>query len=230
MQAKEIHVHISPEQLRLDSFRLATSVISFDFRPTNVLALMRGGGAIAMYVHEMLSRVYKCRLGFDAITTKRTKRVDGNGIMTDDEGNTLYDIEVPNAALASITAPWTSETRLLIVDDIFDTGSTMDEVIEVLVRLGVKPYQIRIATIDYKPDKNLTSRMPDYYVNERAANIWVSYPHEISDVADSDIASVFGETICELVTTCTDLTTIRNEETELVAKCRHLCGYDSGTA
>ena len=71
------------------------------------------------------------------------------------------------------------DDRLLIVDDVFDTGKSIEAVIQHLqskARLNT-PEDIRIAVPYYKPKRNLTSRIPDYYLHETEQ--WLKFPHSL---------------------------------------------------
>jgi hypoxanthine phosphoribosyltransferase len=69
--------------------------------------------------------------------------------------------------------------KLLIVDDVFDTGKSIEAVIE---RLRVKarlntPDDIRVAVPYYKPTRNLTNRQPDYFLHK--TDQWLKFPHSL---------------------------------------------------
>ncbi len=72
-----------------------------------------------------------------------------------------------------------SHHSLLIVDDVYSTGSSVKAVIEQLARKTRRnlPKDIRIATVWFRPtDKTL--RTPDYYVHETSD--WLALPYELS--------------------------------------------------
>ena len=80
------------------------------------------------------------------------------------------------------------EDNLLIVDDVFDTGLTIQAVIEHLqqkARLNT-PHDIRVAVPYYKPSRNLTAREPDYYLHETAS--WLKYPHSLEGLSIEEVA------------------------------------------
>lgn len=184
----EVKIYVTPDKLRLDSFKLAVNVVAGDFRPNQVLVLLRGAASIGNYVHELLSRVYGFKLGYSVAITSRIPITDG------------YYVNIQ-----ALLPQFTTDTRLLIIDDIFDTGSTIDEMIRYLGRVGLNESCIRTAVVDYKPGKNTTQRLPDYYVNESPNDTWIVYPHEISDVTDDAIPNVFGMDVANLLLVCDDL-------------------------
>ena len=76
---------------------------------------------------------------------------------------------------------------LLIVDDVFDSGRSVEALIkqiEVLMRLNT-PKEIRIATPWYKPANNKTDIVPDYFVNE--SDEWLVFPHELAGLSKEEI-------------------------------------------
>jgi hypoxanthine phosphoribosyltransferase len=79
------------------------------------------------------------------------------------------------------------EDGLLIVDDVFDTGSSIKAILETLkakMRRNM-PRDIRIATAWFKPKYNLTDIVPDYYINE--TDQWLVFPHELEGLTREEI-------------------------------------------
>jgi hypoxanthine phosphoribosyltransferase len=73
-----------------------------------------------------------------------------------------------------ITHPLTIDVKgkkVLIVDDVSDSGKSLIVAKEYIEKLGAK--EVRIATLHYKPR---SSFKPDYYVGETDA--WIVYPWE----------------------------------------------------
>ena len=68
--------------------------------------------------------------------------------------------------------PITSK-RVLIVDDVSDSGSTLSEAVKITKKL--KPKKIITATLFYKPR---TKFIPDYYTKMFADDIWIVHPWE----------------------------------------------------
>ena len=80
------------------------------------------------------------------------------------------------------------DDNLLIVDDVFDTGLTIEAVIAHLTektRLNT-PREIRVAVPYYKPSRNQTQREPDYYLHETQE--WLKYPHSLEGLSQEEIA------------------------------------------
>lgn len=82
-----------------------------------------------------------------------------------------------------------AHNSLLIVDDVFDSGRSIDAVIAQLTARTRRntPHQIRVATPWYKPGNNATSRVPDFYLHE--TDSWLVFPHEINGLIEQEIQS-----------------------------------------
>ena len=79
-----------------------------------------------------------------------------------------------------------SHHAMLIVDDVYSTGSSVKAVINQLTRKTRRnlPKDIRIATVWYRPtDKTLLT--PDYYVHETSD--WLVLPYEMSGISLQDL-------------------------------------------
>ncbi len=70
--------------------------------------------------------------------------------------------------------PLVTGKRILVVDDVWDSGSTSVTVAERLSRAGAFP---DIAVLHYKPERSYyPERKPDYYVEQTSD--WIIYPWE----------------------------------------------------
>ncbi len=75
---------------------------------------------------------------------------------------------------------------MLIVDDVYSTGSSVNAVIETLSRKTRRnlPQEIRIATVWYRPTER-TIRPPDYFVHETSD--WLILPYELSGLSINEL-------------------------------------------
>jgi hypoxanthine phosphoribosyltransferase len=169
-------VYLTAQQLLEDSFQLGANVVASGFRPTMMIAIWRGGAPVGVAVQEFLAY---CGIETDHIAIRTS----------------LYKPEIDNRAseirihgMNYLIKKVCHEDRLLIVDDVFDTGSTIDAVIRYIedkTRLNL-PQEIRVAVPYFKPTRNVTNRVPDYYLHETEQ--WLKYPHSLEGLSPTDIA------------------------------------------
>jgi len=79
---------------------------------------------------------------------------------------------------------------VLIVDDVFDTGNTIKAVVdEIRDRArGNTPKEIRVAVPWFKPTRNETDMVPDFYLKETAE--WLVFPHELDALTPEEMQEV----------------------------------------
>ena len=166
--------HISAEELLEDSFRLGVQILDSGFKPTYIIGIWRGGSPPGIAVQELLD-FFGVSADHIAIRTSSYTGIDERSDNVRVHG-LHYIIENANA-----------EDALLIVDDVFDSGSSIAATIEHIHRLCRRnaPHDIRVATVYYKPRKNITQRVPDYFVNE--TDKWLVFPHELAGLTEEDI-------------------------------------------
>jgi len=76
---------------------------------------------------------------------------------------------------------------LLIVDDVFDSGRSVDALIKEIKkqsRLNT-PGDIRVACTYYKPSMCAVDIIPDYYVHK--SDEWLVFPHELDGLTNEEI-------------------------------------------
>ncbi|MFK7830330.1 MAG: phosphoribosyltransferase [Congregibacter sp.] len=168
-------VYLSAQQLLEDSFRLGAEVVVSGFRPTMMIAIWRGGAPVGVAVQEYLAY---CGIHSDhiSIRTSSYTGIDGRSSDIRIHGMNYLIKKVQHA------------DSLLIVDDVFDTGRTIDAVIRYLedkARLNM-PHDVRVAVPYFKPTRNLTQRVPDYYLHETEQ--WLKYPHSLEGLSVEEVA------------------------------------------
>lgn len=167
--------YLSAQQLLEDSFRLGANIIADGFAPTIMIAIWRGGVPMGIAIQELLAW-YGIETDHIAIRTSSYTGIDG------------HSHEIRIHGMNYLVKNCTHEDRLLIVDDVFDTGLTIEAVIahlEAKARLNT-PHEIRVAVPYYKPSRNQTARVPDYYLHETAQ--WLKYPHSLEGLSVEEVA------------------------------------------
>ncbi len=171
MSAKQ---YITAQQLLDDAFQLGLQIIESGFRPDFIVGIWRGGTPVGVAVQELLDY---CGIKTDhiAIRTslytgieKRKHRVRVHGL---------------NYVVKNIN----NDNALLIIDDVYDTGRSIQAVIEHLEKACRRnmPSEIKVGTAYFKPKQNRTERVPDYYVHDTEQ--WLVFPHELDGLTSAEI-------------------------------------------
>jgi len=164
---------LSAKGLLEDSFRLGLRVLEDGFKPTMIIAIWRGGTPVGMAVQEIMAY---CGVGSDhiAIRTSSYVGVDQRGAVA---------VHGLNYIIKKIC----HDDRVLIVDDVFDTGNTIVAVIDELSKRARDntPEDMRIAVPWYKPSRNETQIEPDYFIHETAE--WLVFPHELDALTPEEL-------------------------------------------
>ena len=164
---------IGASQLLEDSYNLAWSIFESGYRPNYIIGVWSGGSPIGIAVQELLDVL---GIESDHIAI-RTSYYSGLG-------ETKDSVEV--YGLSYMIKKLESEDSLLIVDDVFDTGKSIDQIITDLKAACKKNTpEIRIATPYFKPSQNKTDRKPDYYLHE--TDKWLVFPHELEGLTYDEI-------------------------------------------
>lgn len=165
---------LSADDLLADSFRLARLVLESDFRPTHIVGIWRGGTPVGIAVQELLE-YHGMDTDHIAIRTASYTGID------------RQDAEVRVYSLGYLIDTLSPEDRLLVVDDVFDSGRSIDAFLrelELRCRCNM-PREVRIATVYYKPKRNRTTLAPDFYVHQ--TDEWLVFPHELCGLTVEEI-------------------------------------------
>ncbi|EED32319.1 phosphoribosyltransferase [gamma proteobacterium NOR5-3] len=174
-------IFVEEESLLQDAYRLAVAVYDSDFRPDFIVGIWRGGSTVGIYVQECLQY-----LGV---------KTDHIAIRTSYRGMQSYlkNVENPEGirvhGLQYLYESMNANDNLLIVDDVFSSGQNVEAVIQRLESKTKRnmPRDVRIAVPYYKPAKNRTGRVPDYYLHE--TDDWLVLPYEITGLSEAEIAA-----------------------------------------
>ncbi len=138
-----------------------------------IIAIWRGGTPVGLAVQEVMAY---CGVESDhiAIRTSSYVGVDQRGA-------------VAVHGLNYIVKKICHDDRVLIVDDVFDTGNTIVAVIDELKKRARDntPEDIRVAVPWFKPERNETAITPDYYNQETSE--WLVFPHELDALTPEEL-------------------------------------------
>ena len=170
------------QDVLLDAYRLGVQIFNAGFRPTFIVGLWRGGSTVGIAVQE-------CLQALDIETDHISIRTSYSGV-----ANYQEMIDNPKDAIRVHGTQYLLESlcktdSLLIVDDVFSTGLSIDAVIQRLqARLKRNmPDEVRVASLWYKPKQNRTRRQPDFFVHE--SDSWLVLPYELCGLTNEELGA-----------------------------------------
>ena len=153
---------VSWEQYHQTVEKLAIQIEQSKYKPTILVGIMRGAAPMI----DVLSRIFKLKCAYLAVES-----YSGKG-MEDEQGNIIFSREM------SSIAP-NMGGRILLCDDLSDTGITFNKSIDWLKKyepIKNKIEDIKTATL-WKKKKSTFN--PDYCAVKLQDNPWIVQPFEI---------------------------------------------------
>lgn len=190
---------ITHDVIRDSALKLAYKMYKEDgFIPDVIYVSLRGG----VYMANVFSEFYKM------VCSKEKRRpVLYAAVVARSRSS-----QIPGEETKVFVDGWTyspdylrSGDKVLIVDDIFDTGNTVNKLASVIMDKGIDRKDIKIAVYDYKVpvykyDKQKPLPIqPDYYCRKHVLNspedeTWIHYLcHEYEGLQDDEIDSVYQD-------------------------------------
>jgi len=177
---------ISSQEILTDSLRVGKKIYDSGFEPTFLIALWRGGTPLGMGITEYLNYKGKSIENHFAISTRAYNHDKLKG-------------SVNIFGLREVAEKIQPNDRILIVDDLIDTGTTIKAVLQELKEIcgqNMPPSEnVKIATIYCKPKKS--DLRPDFYLHETDA--WLVFPHEIEGLTQEEIVQMMGQEIANIL-------------------------------
>ena len=165
--------YINAQELMEDSIRLGIKILKSGFRPNFIVGVWRGGTPVGIVVQELLD-FYGVETDHIAIRTSSYSAIGER------------EAEVRVHGLSYLIKNINAEDKLLIVDDVHDTGLSIEAIIANLqLKTRKNTPQIRVATMYYKPSNNKTDRAPNYFLHETER--WLVFPHELDGLTLEEI-------------------------------------------
>ena len=153
---------VSWEQYHQTVEKLAIKIEESNYKPTILVGIMRGAAPMI----DVLSRIFKLKCAYLAVESYSGKGIE------DEQGNIVFSREM------SSIAP-NMGGRILLCDDLSDTGITFNKSIDWLKKYGPikdKIEDIKTATL-WKKQKSTFD--PDYCAVKLQDNPWIVQPFEV---------------------------------------------------
>lgn len=177
-------VFLPYDKVRNDALKLAKRIYDDDFSPDVIYVPLRGGAYMGNVISEFFKIVHVGRRpvfyaavvarSYTDVHTNHQVRVDG----------WTYDPEHLRTG-----------DRILFVDDIFDTGRTINYLVETILEKGLPKEDVRVAVHDYKRVHYRAPLpiQPDYWchlmeVRSPDDDTWIHYmSHELVGLSDQEV-------------------------------------------
>lgn len=164
---------------------LARKLYDENYTPDIIYTSMRGGAYLGNVISEFFKIVYKDKkkILYSTVVAHSYSGVHENSRIT------LDGWTYPPEKLSH-------EDKILLVDDIFDSGETVNFLVQDLIRTGLKRENIKVAVHDYKyfhNKKNQLEIQPDYWCRKHDIfgeedNLWIHYmSHELVGLTEKEL-------------------------------------------
>jgi len=182
--------------VRDNALKLAHRIYSEGFMPDVIYVSLRGGA----YLGNVISEYFK-------IVRKETRPVYYAAVVA----RSYTDVAKANQVRVD---GWTYSPdhlrvgdRILLIDDIFDSGRTINHLAQIIIDKGIPRNDLKIAVHDYKyfyDKKEQLAIQPDFWCRKHEAsvndeNTWIHYmSHELMGLTETELESNYYKRDSEL--------------------------------
>ena len=164
---------IKANELLEDSFNLAWKIYESGYKPNYIVGVWRGGAPVGIAVQEFLN-VLGVKSDHIAIRTSYYSGIDKRSDKVQ-----VYGLNYVINKVKSVD-------KLLVVDDVHDTGNSINQIIlDLNEACATNTPEIKVATPYFKPGKNQTDRQPDFFIHK--TDKWLIFPHELEGLTLEEI-------------------------------------------
>lgn len=154
---------LSYDDINRTTINMALQIVSSGFKPRLIIPIVRGGVIPAAFLYAGLSRLPNINMSGWEIMTIFAKSYSGQ------DQSPRMSLDIP----AHVRAQINKGGDILIVDDIYDTGTTIS-MVNYNLRDSRRKADIRIATLLTK-DENGPDYFGEYLINKEE---WIHFPWE----------------------------------------------------
>lgn len=175
--------------VRNNAIKLANRIYQDGFVPDVIYVPLRGGAYLGNVISEFFKIVQhgKRPVFYAAVVARSYTDVQENSNIIVD--GWTYDPKYLRTG-----------DKILFIDDIFDSGKTINYLVNIILSEGIKRDDIKIAVHDYKIftfDKDHLPIHPDYYCNKHLIDspdedIWIHYmSHELQGLSKDELEEYY---------------------------------------
>jgi hypoxanthine phosphoribosyltransferase len=177
------------DDARNNALKLAYRIAKDGFVPDVIYVLLRGGA----YLGNVLSEYFK-------VIRKGQRPVFYAAVVA----RSYTDIRTQEKVMVD---GWTyspehlrSGDRILVVDDIFDSGRTINHLVDIIMQKGIPREDIKVAVHDYKVVRYHNDQMPvqpDYFCRKHVIDrpeddVWIHYlSHELVGLSSEELEKYY---------------------------------------
>ncbi len=179
---------LTSDLIRNNTLKMAHKIVNDGFMPDIIYVSLRGGAYVANVLSEYFKLYRNDRPVLFAAVVARS--------YTDIRENSKVMIDGWTYSPDHLRAG----DKILLVDDIFDTGKTINHLAEVIIDKGVPRKDVKVAVHDYKYFTNQKDQLPiqpDYWCRKfempnRENDNWLHYlNHELVGLTPSELENYY---------------------------------------
>lgn len=184
------------DTVRNNALMMAYRIHKEGFVPDIIYVLLRGGA----YIGNVISEYFK-------IIRRKSRPVYYAAVVARSYTNIMQHERVMVDGWTYSPEYLRNGDKVLIVDDIFDSGRTINHLTEIILEKGIPRKDIKVAVHDYKEftyKKDQLPIHPDYYcrkhiVDSKQNDIWIHYmSHELVGLSEKEIETNYSTLAPEL--------------------------------
>ncbi len=179
---------VTSDLIRNNTLKMAHKIVNDGFIPDIIYVSLRGGAYVANVMSEYFKLLKTDRpVLFAAVVARSYSDIRENSKVMIDGWTYSPDHLRPG-------------DKVLIVDDIFDTGKTINHLVEVIIDKGVPRKDVKVAVHDYKYFTEQEEQLPiqpDYWCRKfesanRENDNWLHYlNHELVGLTDAELEEYY---------------------------------------
>lgn len=182
---------LDPTLVRNNALRLARRIHQDGFVPDVIYVSLRGGAYLGNVISEYFKLVRRGQrpVFYAAVVARSYTDIHTNDrVMVD---GWTYSPEYLR-----------SGDHVLLIDDIFDSGHTVNHLVEIFLEKGIPREDIKVAVHDYKIRTFAADKLPiqpDYWcrqhvVSKPEEDTWIHYlSHELVGLLPEEVAANYGD-------------------------------------
>jgi hypoxanthine phosphoribosyltransferase len=184
------------DTVRNNALKLAARIYNEGFIPDVIYVSLRGGA----YLGNVISEYFK-------IVNRRGRPVYYAAVVARSYTNVRQSEEIKVEGWTYAPEHLRTGDKVLLVDDIFDSGKTINHLAGIILEIGIPRTDLKVAVHDYKYFYDMPNQLPihpDYWCRKHEFSIkdeesWIHYmSHELKGLSAEDLEEHYYKQCPEL--------------------------------